>query len=150
MTKFLLFLSLMCFSCFSAQLLSFENLQHLSHSSEQILDTQLSAHFDLLHHPEDSKENIKVYSNKHLSDSKFTVLTVFLKDLGCHVFSIVSHDIEQVELFKNNLRTDQFQSEIIQNNAGEELHVYTDKKIKILIKNPDPSLDAHQIVWMCK
>lgn len=133
----------------SAQLLTIENLRHLSQSDEQILDTKLSAHFDLVHHPEASEANVKVYSNQHLENPAFTVLTVILKNSGCHVFSIVSHDREQVTTFNSTLHRDKFKAETIKDSNGEEINVYEKDQVKVLIKNPDHAFTAHQIIWMC-
>ncbi|MBD8081504.1 hypothetical protein [Chryseobacterium caseinilyticum] len=150
MPKFLLFILFHLFCTASGQLLNIKNLQNLSGSPGHIIDTKLSAHFDLLHQEEASGSTVKVYSNEHMEDSKFMVVTVFLRNEGCHVFSIVSHDDEQVSSFKDTLNQEKFKSEKIQDKNKEEVSVFEKNNIKVLIKNPNHSLAAHQIVWMCK
>lgn len=150
MQKFLLFVLVHFAVTASVQLLNVYNLQHLSFTEEQILHTKLSAHFDLLHQAGTSEDKVKVYSNEHSENAGFMVVTVFIRDKGCHVFSIVSHDQKQVKSFLDMLHEEKFKAETIKNSDNEEISVFEKNNIKVLIKNPNHVLPAHQIVWMCK
>lgn len=150
MKKILLLLSLQ-FGCFaSGQLLTINTLQNLSSSNVQRLDEKLSLHFDLFRHPDEEDENVRVYSNLHRSKEKTIVLTVFLKDTGCHVFSVVSHFEDDVIELKKELVNNNFVIGSLKAADGVPVLKYDKNKHRFLIKEPTEHMQGHQVVFMCR
>lgn len=146
----LLFSLLFCSDIFSAQLLRISNLQHLSASTSQHLDDKLVNHFDLLRHHDQENDGIRVYSNTHKSNAKTVVVTAFIKTSGCHVFSIVSHDENEVKILHQELLKNNFKHIAVSTSEHQNIQKFEKENHRFIIKNPDKNIDAHQIVFMCK
>ncbi|WP_312079065.1 hypothetical protein [Chryseobacterium sp.] len=150
MKKFLLLLGLQFGCCASSQLLTINTLQNLSSSDIKHLDDKLSLHFDLFRHPDEEEKNVRVYSNLHRSNEKTIVLTVFLKNSGCHVFSVVSHVENEVLALKEELLKNNFDMGNLKAADGVSILKYDKNKHRFLIKEPTEKMQGHQVVFMCR
>lgn len=113
------------------------------------MDDKLVNHFDLLRHHNQENDGIRAYSNTYHSSAKTIVVTAFIKSSGCHVFSIVSHDENEVktllqELLKNNFNP------VGSTSNNQSIQKFEKENHRFMIKKPDRNIDSHQIVFMCK
>ena len=150
MKKFLLILGLQMGCITSAQLLSINTLQNLSASPIQNLDDKLADHFNLLRHHDIEENTVRVYSNKHIDTDKMVVLTVFIKDSGCHVFSVVSHYEDEILKLKTELVKNNFEIGTLTGEDEIPVIKYDKEKHRFLIKEPNEKIPGHQVVFMCR
>lgn len=134
----------------SAQLLTVNNLQHLTTGSINHLDAKLTEHFGLERYEEMEDANNRVYSNDDPYTNNFKVLTVFIDAKNCFALSVVTHDQAEVKNFHHDLLKEGFEIRNHKDREGKPVKVYSKQNFIVSIKEPDNKTPVHQIVWRCQ
>ncbi|MDQ1161488.1 hypothetical protein QE422_001856 [Chryseobacterium sp. SORGH_AS 447] len=134
----------------TAQLLTVNNLRHLTSGSLQNLDTKLAEHFDLERNREMEDPNNRVYATENKTLSHFKVLTVFTNARNCMALSLVTHDRAEVYHFHEDLLKEGFIISDYQDQQGNSGKKYIREDIIVTIKNTGTDIPAHQVVWRCR
>ncbi|KAA0129395.1 hypothetical protein FY557_05715 [Chryseobacterium sp. SN22] len=148
--KTLLLFFMVCGKILTAQLLTVNNLRHLTSGSLQNLDTKLAEHFNLERNKDMEDPDNRVYAVADREVSRFKVLTVFINARNCLAISLVTHDQEEVYRFHQDLLKEGFAMREYKDSYGNSGKNYTKEQIIVTIKDTVTDIPAQQIIWRCR
>lgn len=148
--KTLLLFFMVCGKLLTAQLLTVNNLRHLTSGSLQNLDTKLAGHFNLERNPDMEDPGNRVYAAADLAASHFKVLTVFTDARDCLALSLITHDPEEIRLFHEDLLKEGFVTGEYKDRQGNPGRNYIKEQVLVTIKRIDAGIPAHQMIWRCR
>lgn len=148
--KILVLFLVLCGKLLTAQLLTVNNLRHLTKGPLQNLDTKLAEHFDLERNADMEDSSNRVYATANRDISHFKVLTVFTNARNCMAFSLVTHDEAEVRRFHQDLLKEGFAVGEYKDSQGNYGRNYTKEQILVTIKGTVTDIPAHQVIWRCR
>ncbi len=148
--KTLLLFFIICGKILTAQLLTVNNLKHLTSGSLQNLDTKLAEHFDLERNKDMEDPGNRVYATVNRDVSHFKVLTVFTNVRNCLAISLVTHDEAEVHRFHQDLLKEGFATGEYKDSQGNSGRNYIKEQILVTIKGTVTDIPAHQVIWRCR
>lgn len=148
--KALLFFLITCGNLLTAQLLTVNNLRHLTSGSLQNMDTKLAAHFNLERNPDLEDPGNRVYAATDGDGSHFKVLTVFTDARNCLALSLVTHDKEEIKQFHEDLLKEGFVMGGYRDRQGNSGAHYIKEQFLVTVKSINTGVPAHQMIWRCR
>lgn len=140
----------MCGKILTAQLLTVNNLRHLTSGSLQNLDTKLAEHFDLERNTDMEDPGNRVYANANRNTGHFKVLTVFTNARNCMALSLVTQDEAEVHRFHQDLLKEGFVMGEYRDSQGNSGRNYIKEQMLVTIKGTATDIPAHQVIWRCR
>lgn len=140
---------MVCGKILTAQLLTVNNLRHLTSGSLQNLDGKLAEHFNLERNRDLEDSDNRVYSSPDKGIGHLKVLTVFTNTRNCLAISLVTHDEEEIRWFHLDLMREGFVTVENRDRQGNSRRNYTKEQVSVMIKSTDSDIPAYQVIWRC-